>query len=135
MKELILEAKVENLDTVLSFISEELEAVDCPMKMQTQIAIAVEEIYVNIAQYAYNPEVGGVSIRVWVDEDVIIEFADNGIPYNPLVTKDPNLTADVKERDIGGLGIFMVKQIMDLVEYKYVDGKNVLIIGRKGVRA
>jgi len=131
MKELIIEAKVENLDTVLTFISEELEAMGCPVKMQTQIQVAVEEVFVNIAQYAYIPEVGVVSLRVLVDEDVIIEFEDNGMPYNPLLARDPDVKQSAEERDIGGLGIFMVKQIMDLVEYRYEGGKNLLIIKKK----
>jgi len=131
MKELVIEAKDENLDTVLSFVSEELEAIDCPMKLLTQISIAVEEIFVNISHYAYNPKVGGVSVRISVDGGVIIEFEDDGFPYNPLLAQDPDITSTAEERDIGGLGIYMVKQIMDMVEYRYEGGKNLLIIKKK----
>ena len=116
VKELSIEAKIENLDTVLDFVSEQLEAADCPMKSQTQIAIAVEEIFVNIAHYAYEPEVGGVLIRVAVGDEVMIEFEDNGKPYNPIEKDDPDITTGTEEREIGGLGIFMVKNIMGAVE-------------------
>lgn len=128
MKELVIEAKTENLDAVLDFIAGELEAADCPMKLQTQIAIAVEEIYVNIAHYAYNPEIGGATIRVAVGDEVIIEFEDQGKPYNPLIKDDPDITAGAEEREIGGLGIYMVKNMMDAVEYRHEGNKNILVI-------
>lgn len=131
MKELIVDAVIENLGTVLDFVSSELEANECSMKMQTQIAIAVEEIFVNIANYAYNPEIGGAVIRVSVGDEVVIEFEDKGVPYNPLEKGDPDITAEAEEREIGGLGIFMVKNIMDEVEYRYEAGKNILIIKKE----
>lgn len=128
MKELIIEAKIENLDTVLDFVAAELEAAGCLMKLQTQISISVEEIFVNIAHYAYSPEVGGATIRVTVGDEVAIEFEDQGKSYNPLEKDDPDISAGAEERNIGGLGIFMVKQIMDTVEYRNEDNKNILII-------
>lgn len=129
--ELLIEAKLENLDAVLDFINEKLETADCPLKMQTQISIAIEEIFVNIANYAYNPEVGGAVIRVSVGDEVVIEFEDNGKPYNPLEKSDPDITKSAEEREIGGLGIFMVKKIMDAVDYKRVGNKNILTIKKK----
>ncbi len=128
MKELAIEAKTENLDAVLDFIAAELEAADCSMKLQTQIAIAVEEIFVNIAHYAYNPTIGGAVIRVSVGDEVIIEFEDQGKPYNPLEKADPDITASAEDREIGGLGIFMVKKSMDAVEYRHEGNKNILAI-------
>lgn len=128
MKELIIEAKTENLNAVLDFVANELEAADCPMKLQTQIAIAVEEIYVNIAHYAYNPTVGGAVIRITVGDEIIIEFEDQGKPYNPLIKDDPDITARAEEREIGGLGIYMVKNMMDTVEYRHEDNRNILLI-------
>jgi anti-sigma regulatory factor (Ser/Thr protein kinase) len=128
MKELIIDAKTENLDAVLDFIAGELEAAECSMKLQTQIAIAVEEVFVNIAHYAYRPEVGGATIRITVGEEICIAFEDKGKPYNPLDTADPDITLGVEEREIGGLGIFMVKKIMDTVEYRNEENKNLLII-------
>ena len=128
MKELFIGAKTENLDAVLDFIGGELEAADCSMKMQSQIAIAAEEIFVNIAHYAYKPEVGGALIRVNVGDEVMIEFEDKGKPFNPLDKDDPDVTIGAEEREVGGLGIFMVKNMMDAVEYRHEDGKNILLI-------
>lgn len=128
MKELNIEAVKENLDAVLDFVGTELEEKECSMKLQTQICIAVEEIFVNIANYAYQPEVGGAVIRIEVNDEIRIEFEDNGVPYNPLEKLDPDITASAEEREIGGLGIFMVKKIMDAVEYQHIDNKNLLIV-------
>jgi anti-sigma regulatory factor (Ser/Thr protein kinase) len=128
LKELVIDARVENLDAVLDFVTAQLEAAGCPVKLQTQIAIAVEEIFVNIAHYAYSQEAGGAAIRVAVGDEVVIEFEDNGKPFNPLLKDDPDIGVTAEEREIGGLGIFMVKKIMDTVDYRYEDGKNVLVI-------
>lgn len=128
MKELTIEATLERLDEVLDFVNAELEENGCDMKIETQVGIAVEEIFVNIAHYAYNPEIGGAVIRISVGDEIIIEFEDKGVPYNPLIKIDPDITKNAEEREIGGLGIFMVKKIMDSVEYHHVDNKNVLTI-------
>ena len=131
MKELTIEAKTENLDQVLSFIDEQLEENDCPMKPQMQIDVAVEELFVNIAHYAYNPEIGMATIRVEVQNDplaVIITFVDHGVPYDPLAKDDPDITLSAEERQIGGLGIYMVKKSMDDISYEYKDGQNILRI-------
>lgn len=130
VKELVIDASIENLDQVVEFVNESLEVSDCSMKIITQIELAVEEIFVNIAHYAYNPEVGGTVIRIYVSDEVVIEFEDNGKPYNPLLQIDPDITQGVEERDIGGLGIFMVKKIMDRVEYYHKDNKNILRISK-----
>ena len=134
MNEMTISATVENLDTVMGFIEEHLEQYGCPMKAQMQVALAVEEIYVNIANYAYNPEVGPATIQVEVHKEpleVIITFMDNGKPYDPLAKEDPDITLSVEERDIGGLGIFLVKQTMDAVHYEYSDGRNILTIMKR----
>ena len=131
MQELNIEAKVENLDEVLAFVDEQLEAHDCSMKIQTQIDIAVEELFVNIAHYAYNPETGPATLRVEIQDEplsVVITFIDNGIPYDPLAKPDPDITLSAEERQIGGLGIYMVKKSMDNITYEYKDGKNILSI-------
>lgn len=133
-KELIVPARLDALDQVLAFIDEELEHHQCPMKIQMQIDIAVEEIYVNIAHYAYDPAKKGtatISFSVGGDPlQVIIQFMDDGIPYNPLEKPDPDTTLKAEERQIGGLGIFLVKKSMDNIQYEYKDGKNVLTIGK-----
>lgn len=135
MKELEIEALTENLPQVLAFVDEQLEAADCPMKIQMQIDIAVEEIFVNIAHYAYAPEVGSAIVRVEILPDppsADITFIDSGIPYDPLAKADPDITLSAEERQIGGLGIFMVKKSMDDVKYEYLDGHNILTL-KKGL--
>ena len=135
MKELVIDALTDNLPQVLSFVDEQLEAAQCPVKIQMQIDIAVEEIFVNIAHYAYEQEVGTAAVRVEVTNEppaVQITFIDQGIPYDPLAKADPDVTLSIEERQIGGLGIFMVKKTMDDVEYKYLDGHNVLTL-KKGL--
>lgn len=134
MKELTIEAKVENLPDVLAFVDEQLEAHNCPMREQMQLDVAVEELFVNIASYAYNPEVGPATILVQTEGNplsVIITFVDHGVPYDPLAKEDPDITLSADERQIGGLGIFMVKKSMDEVVYRYEDGKNILSIKKQ----
>ena len=134
MKELTIAATVENIETVTNFVNEQLEALDCPIKAQMQIAIAIDELFGNIAQYAYNPEIGKATVRVEVIEDplaVTITFIDNGVPYDPLAKADPDTTLSAEERYIGGLGIYMVKKSMDDITYEYKDGQNILKIKKK----
>lgn len=131
MKELTIKALVEHVDDVLDFINAELEQADCSMKLQMQIDIAVEEIYVNIAHYAYPGTEGDATILCEVSGDplcCVITFVDSGIPYDPLAKEDPDITLSAEERDIGGLGIYMVKKSMDDVTYEYVNGQNRLTI-------
>ena len=131
MKELTVAATVENIETVTDFVNEQLEALDCPMKAQMQIDIAIDELFGNIAHYAYNPEIGKATVRVEVIEkplSVTVTFIDNGVPYDPLAKADPDTTLSVEERDIGGLGIYMVKKSMDEITYEYKDGQNILAI-------
>ena len=131
MKELTVAATVENIEAVTDFVNEELEALECPMKVQMQIDIAIDELFGNIAHYAYNPEIGKATVRVEVIEDplaVTITFIDNGVPYDPLAKADPDTTLSAEEREIGGLGIYMVKKSMDDITYEYKDGQNILAI-------
>ncbi len=131
MKELTTEATIENIEKVTDFVNEQLEVVDCPMKAQMQIDIAIDELFGNIANYAYHPEVGSATVRVEVTKSplaVIITFIDNGVPYDPLAKDDPDTTLSADERQIGGLGIFMVKKSMDQISYEYKDGQNILRI-------
>ena len=131
MKELTIAATVENIETVTTFVNEQLESYDCPMKAQMQIDIAIDELFGNIAHYAYNPEIGQVTVRVEVVEaplSVIITFIDNGVPYDPVAKANPDITLSAEEREIGGLGIYMVKKSMDEIVYEYKDGQNILSI-------
>lgn len=129
MRSVKIKAAVENLDTVIAFIDEQLEAADCPMKTQMQIELAVEEIFVNIAHYAYAPETGMAVISVDISGSrAVITFEDSGVPYDPLAKPDPDTTLAAEDRDVGGLGIFMVKKSMDDVIYEYREGKNILTL-------
>ena len=131
MDELTIEATLENIPTVTAFVDCLLEGLDCPFKAQTQIDIAIDELFGNIALYAYDPETGPATVRVEVAEDplaVIITFIDNGKPYDPLAAEDPDITLPAEERPIGGLGVFLVKQTMDDVTYEYKNGQNILRI-------
>ena len=131
MKELTIAATVENIEVVTDFVNQQLEELDCPMKAQMQIDIAIDELFGNIAHYAYNPEIGQATVRVEVIEEplsVVITFIDNGVPYDPLAKADPDTTLSAEERDIGGLGIYMVKKSMDEITYEYKSGQNILTI-------
>ena len=130
-KEMDIEAAVENLPQVQEFVEEHLQAAGCPGKARAQIAVSVEEIFVNIANYAYAPETGPATVRVEFSDEpvkVSITFIDHGVPYDPLARTDPDITLKAEERDIGGLGIFMTKKIMDDVVYEYRDGSNILTL-------
>ena len=134
MKELTIAATVENIEIVTDFVNEQLEALNCPMKAQMQIDIAIDELFGNIAHYAYHPEVGSATVRIDVEQDpvtVVITFLDGGVPYDPLMAADPDVTQSVQERQLGGLGIYMVKKSMDAITYEYKDGKNILTIKKK----
>jgi len=131
MKEMTVDAVVENIPTVTDFVDEQLQAMDCPPRAQMQIDIAIDELFGNIAHYAYDPNVGPATVRVEVIEEpmaVIITFIDHGVPYDPLRQADPDITLSADERQIGGLGIYMVKKSMDSVTYEYRDGQNILAI-------
>ena len=129
--ELELEAVADNLGKVLDFVGARLESADCPMRSKMQLDLAVEEIFVNIANYAYAPEIGKATVRVEVSGDPItvsITFIDRGVPYDPLKKADPDVTLSAAERDIGGLGIFLTKKMMDDISYEYKNGQNILTL-------
>lgn len=137
------EAKIENLNKATAFLEETLEEVGCGMKQTMQLTVALEEIFVNIAHYAYAktdsagniiPDTGSgqVSLTLVAENgEVALKFEDEGVPYNPLEKDDPDVTLSIEEREIGGLGIFMVKKSMDDMYYEYKDGKNILTLMKK----
>ncbi len=128
-RELTLDAAVENLDRVIGFLDGELEALDCPLKAQMQLDVALEELFVNVAHYAYAPGTGTVTVRIQPEKDpkrVTVTLIDSGVPYDPLAKADPDVTLSAEDRQIGGLGIFMVKKSVDEISYEYRDGQNVL---------
>ena len=131
MKELSIDAEIKNIRMVTEFIDEQLEEYNCNLKAQTQIDIAIDELFSNISRYAYAPDTGNVKIAVEITEDpksVKITFIDSGVPYNPLETEEPDITLSLEERKIGGLGIYMVRKTMDDMIYEYRDGQNILSI-------
>jgi anti-sigma regulatory factor (Ser/Thr protein kinase) len=126
MQKIVISADIAHLDDVLAFADE--AARDLPQKSRNQLAMAVEEIFVNITHYAYE---NGGEVQIIVDEQgdkLSLSFIDAGVPYNPLIKDDPDVTLSAEQRQIGGLGIFMVKKLTDGCEYAYVDGMNVFTI-------
>ena len=133
-KEWSAPAELEKLPELIAFLEQQLEAADCPPKTQMQISMASEEIFVNIANYAYAPGTGNATVRMSCGGDpatATITFIDRGVPFNPLQREDPDVTLAAEEREIGGLGIFMTKKTMDDVRYEYKDGQNRLTLVKK----
>lgn len=127
-------ADVDVLPDATAFLEEELEKLECSSKVQMQLSIALEELFVNIAHYAY-PGVRG-SVRMSISdagENVVIQLVDSGIPFNPLDKEDPNITSSAEEREIGGLGIFLAKKTADGVDYEYKNGQNILTMTKKKI--
>lgn len=133
MKEMTLQATVDNIAAVTEFVNTELDRLDCPKESRAQIDIAIDELFGNIAKYAYQPREGLATVRIETEENprrVILTFIDHGVEYNPLMKEDPDFPKSARERRIGGLGIFMVKNMMDDMTYEYKDGQNILSICR-----
>lgn len=131
MKELVVPAKPEHFNEVLAFVDGELTRIGCEARAQCEILVAVEEIFVNIFSYAYPPKEGDATIRMEIAGNpavVRIDLIDQGKPYDPLQREDPDITLSAEERKIGGLGIYMVKQSMDNVTYRYENGSNILTL-------
>ena len=127
MKEITVDAPIENMDTVTAFVDDFLDQIACPMKSRIQINIVIDEIFGNICHYAYKDSIGAITVRVEsgnTPKAVFLTFTDNGIPYNPLETEDPDITSSSEERKIGGLGIYLVKKNMDEMKYEYVNQQN-----------
>ena len=134
IKEITLTAVAENVDQVTDFVNAELDAAGCPRKTRSQIDVAIDEIFANISDYAYAPATGLATIRFSLEEApraAVITFVDRGIPYDPMTAKTPDTTLSADEREIGGLGIFIVRQTMDDVSYSYEDGQNILTIKKQ----
>ncbi len=135
MKELTVTATIENIAAVTAFIDDQLEKLNCPMRTMLQVNVAIDELFGNIANYAYVPDTGAATVRVEILEKplaVVITFIDNGVPFDPLKKTDPDITLSAEERGIGGLGIYMVKKTMDDISYEYINGQNILKI-RKNI--
>ena len=127
-----IDAINDNLGKVNAFVDGVLEENDCSLRTQMQVDLVVEEVFVNIARYASGDEIGEAEISADIEDGVLtLVFRDSGVPYNPLEKDDPDITLSADEREIGGLGIFLVKKNMDEVSYDYVDGHNVFTMKKR----
>ena len=127
-------ASTDALSDVLGFVDEMLDKYDCPMKIQTAVCVAIEEVFVNVARYAYGDGEGDVKFGIGyneADRTVTFRMADKGVPFDPLKKPDPDITLSAEDREIGGLGIFITKKTMNSVEYAYEDGENILTMTKK----
>lgn len=126
-------AKRENLLEINAFLEGILEGYNFDIKKQMQLAIAVEELFTNVADYAYGDAEGDVEVRVGLDDDgfVFISIINGGEQFNPWEKEDPDVKLPPEDRQIGGLGIYMVKQNVDKYDYEYKDGKNIVTIYKK----
>ena len=127
-------AKAESLSDVLDFVGHMLESFDCSMKIQTAICVAIEEIFINVAYYAYPEGVGDVTLQIGFEEGsrtITFRMADKGLPFDPLKKPDPDITLSAEDREIGGLGILIAKKTMDSITYAYENGENILTMVKK----
>ena len=127
-------AKIEALSDVLGFVDQTLESCECPMKVQTAICVAIEEIFVNVAHYAYGDGEGDMVLGIGFEEEsrtLTFRMTDKGVPFDPLKKPDPDITLAAEDREIGGLGIFITKKTMDTVTYAYKNGENILTMIKK----
>ena len=134
MKEFRTTSVVTNIDEVTDFVNQELDQHECSAKSRIQIDVAIDEIFSNISNYAYHGEEGAVVVQTDFDTNtnmISICFIDDGIPFNPLTHKEPDVTLSAAQREIGGLGIFVVIRTMDKVNYENQNGKNVFTIWKK----
>ena len=129
MRELTTEAVTENLQSVMDFVNDSLSDKGCSAKTLYQMELVLEEIFINIASYAYEGDERPVVLSIDFEEEplaAVVTFKDKGAPYNPLSRNDPNLALKLENREIGGLGIFLVKKNVDAIWYEHVNGENVL---------
>ena len=127
-------AKTESLSNVLGFVDQILDSYGCPMKIQMAVCVAIEEVFVNVAQYAYGEGQGEMNLGIGFDEKsraITFRITDRGVPFDPLQKPDPDITLSAEDREIGGLGIFIAKKTMDSISYAYENGENVLTMIKK----
>jgi len=134
MGDITVLAATENISKITAFVDAELENIGCPPKANAQIDICIDELVANIAHYAYGSETGNATVRLDFDEAeriVSLAFIDSGMPFDPLDVPEPDITSPLAERPIGGLGLFMVKNMMDSMDYRREDGHNILTISKR----
>ena len=133
-KEWMAEASLDSIPTLTEDIGRELDALDCSKTARRQINVALDELLSNIANYAYAPGTGPMTVRMGFEEGtgtVSLSFLDSGVPWNPLEKPDPDVTLAPEDRPVGGLGILMVKKKMDGMEYRYEGNQNILTIYKR----
>lgn len=131
MNKIVVSSDIQNLIKANDFLEEQFTLENIPLKTQFKILTAFEELFSNICNYAYEDEKGEIEIEFFIkNNSAIITLIDSGIPFDPLKKEDPDVSLAVHEREIGGLGIFMVKKTMDEFKYKYKDGKNIVSISK-----
>ena len=131
MNSITIEAVIKNIPQLTDTIDEFLESLDCPLKIQMQIDVAMDEIVTNVAMYAYGDSTGPVTMeydKIENKNGIVLVFKDNGMPFNPLTHEDPDTSLSAEARKIGGLGIFMVKNSMDELSYEYTDNTNIFTV-------
>ena len=127
-------ARIDALSDVLGFVDQMLESYECPMKIQTAICVAIEEVFVNVAHYAYGDGEGDMTLGISFDEEsrnITFRMTDKGTPFDPLQKPDPDITLSAEDREIGGLGIFIAKKTMDTLTYTYENSENILTMIKK----
>lgn len=125
------EATLDDIPEVTDFVEDALDVMGCPQADKLKIDIIVDEIFSNICNYAYEGKPGIAAIIIEETQDphgVRLIFADKGMPYNPLEKEDPDISMALEDRAIGGLGVFMVKQSVDEINYSYSNGRNILTV-------
>lgn len=134
MKSLEIPAEKSRLNEVIDFVLDFAEKLGFEKKELFQLKLCTEEIFVNVASYAYEPDTGLITVTADGSEDplaVTLSFIDSGTPFDPLAKPDPAKDRPLSQAKKGGLGIFLTKRMMDEVSYAYQDGKNVLTIKKK----
>ena len=130
MNQIAIKSNEDNLDFVLSKFDEALEDYNLPVKFKLQLELVLEELFINICNYAFEDE-GEIIIQHFVEDNplrIIINFIDEGVPFNPLEKEMPDLSLSAEDRELGGLGLTIVRKNVDFIEYHYENNKNILTI-------
>lgn len=124
---IVVAATVGRLREVIDFVERKAERFGLAPKKKMGALIAVEEVFVNICSYAFPQGEGAVEVSSTVQADTwALEIADAGRPFDPLALPDPDITADIAKRKIGGLGVYFIRSLSDDVGYRWENGRNIV---------